>query len=234
MGAVWRCCRPWRGHWDMSLRNEPNCGGRGFSFSVLRGGLQGGRRRLRLRLEAFGLDGAQFFDGLALQAVGVIDAALKAGLGLGRDVEGLAGWAVGAGVVGVFHYVDQDLGIDSVEAAEEPGGADDVVDQGALDDGLRLAILVEPFGEGGESGGILAGDDARFSVNSGLESIHAGSGLALGGAWAGGVLGVATITFDLILCAHKKNGQRKSPIVAFPTAHSQVNWRRGGVLALRL
>src|SRR5471032_390412 len=193
----------------MSLRNEPDWGFRGFSFSGLWGG------RLRLGLGPSGLEALQILDGLALQSAGVIDAALEAGLGGRTEVEGLAGGGVGAGVIGVLHHVDQDLGIDSVEAAEEPGGADDVVDQGALDDGLRLAILVEPFGEGGESGGILAGDDARFSVNSGLESIHAGSGLALGGAWAGGVLGVATITFDLILCAHKRMGSGKARLWPF-------------------
>jgi len=146
--------------------------------------LRGGR--LELGREAFGLEALQVLDGLALQAAGVIDAALEAGLGAGRGVEGLADGAVGAGVIGVLHYVDQDFGIDSVEAAETPGGADDVVDQEAFDGGLGLAILVEPFGEGGESGGILAGDDGRLGVDSGFERVHAGGGLALGSARAGG------------------------------------------------
>jgi len=88
--------------------------------------------------------------------------------------------------MGVLHYVDQDLGIDSVEAAEAPGGTDDVVDQEAFDGGLGLAILVEPFGEGGESGGIFAGDDGGLGVDSGFERVHAGGGLALGGARARG------------------------------------------------
>jgi hypothetical protein len=137
----------------MSLRIEPNWGGRGLGFNGLPGG------RLGLRLGPSGLEALQILDGLPLQAVSVIDAALEAGLGGGTLVEGHADGGVGAGVMGVLHYVDQDLGIDSVEAAEEPGGADDVVDQGAFDGGLRLAIEVEPFGEGGQSGGIFAGDD---------------------------------------------------------------------------
>src|SRR5476649_1430538 len=112
----------------MSLRNEPDWGGRGFSFSGLwGGGLWGGR--LRLRLGAFGLEALQILDGLTLQAAGVIDAALEAGLGAGTLVEGLAGGGVGAGVIGVLHYVDQDLGIDPGEASEKPGVADNVVDQ---------------------------------------------------------------------------------------------------------
>ena len=114
----------------MSMSDEPNCGGRGFIFN----GLRGGRRRLklglgwRLGLGALGLDALQVLDSLALQAASVIDAALEAGLGAGTLVEGLAGWGVGAGVIGVLNGVNQDLGIDSVEAAEQPGGADDVVD----------------------------------------------------------------------------------------------------------
>jgi hypothetical protein len=180
----------------MSLRNEPDWGGRGFSFSGLRGG------RLRLGLGAFGLDVLQVLDSLPLQAARVIDAALEAGLGAGTVVEGLADGGVRAGVVSVFDLVYEELGIDPVEAAETPGGADDVIDQGALDDGLGLAILVEPLGEGGESGGILAGDDARFSIDSGFERIHAGGGLALGSAWASGVLSVAAVSFYLTKCGH--------------------------------
>ena len=107
----------------------------------------------------FGLESLQIEDGLAFEAAGVIDAALEAGLGVGSVVEGLAGGAVGAGVVGVLDGVDEELGIDPVEAAEAPGVADDVVDQEAFDVSLRLATLVKPCGEGGESGGILAGND---------------------------------------------------------------------------
>jgi hypothetical protein len=139
-----------------------------------------------LGLGAFSLEALQVLDSFPLQAAGVIDAALEAGLGTGSVVECLAHGAVGAGVVGVLDSMDEEFGINSVEAAETPGGADDVVDQDALDFGLGLAILVEPFGKSGESGGILAGDDARISVDSGLQGIHAGGGLALGGAWACG------------------------------------------------
>jgi len=120
-------------------------------------------------LAASGLELLQFLDGLEPQAAGVIGAALEAGLGVGSGVEGLAGGAVGAGVMGVLDGVDQELGIDPGEANEKPGVADDVVDQEAFDVVLGLATLVEPFGEGGESGGILAGDDVRFSVDSGFE-----------------------------------------------------------------
>jgi len=164
----------------MSLRIEPNWGGRGLGFNGLPGG------RLRLGLGPSGLEALQIHDGLALQAAGVIDAALETGLGGGALVEGHADGSVGAGVMGVLHYVDQDLGIDSVEAAEAPGGTDDVVDQEAFDGGLGLAIVVEPFGEGGQSGGIFAGDDGGLGVDSGFERIHAGGGLALGGARARG------------------------------------------------
>jgi hypothetical protein len=175
-----------------------------LGVSDLGGGLRGGRRCLRLGLGwgAFGLEALQFLDGLQLRAASVIDAALETGLGGGTVVEGLADGGVRAGVVGVFDLVYQELGIDPVEAAETPGVADNVIDQGALDDGLGLAILVEPFGERGESGGILAGDDARFSVNSGFQGVHAAGSLALDGAWAGGVLRVAAVSFYLTKCSH--------------------------------
>jgi hypothetical protein len=182
------------------LRNEPNWGCRRFSFSGLQDGLRGGR--LRLGLGPGGLEALQVHDGLALQAAGVIDAALEAGLGVGGVVECLASGAVGAGIVGVFDGVDQELGIDSVEAAEAPGVADDVIDQEAFDIGLGLATVVEPFGEGGKMGGILAGDDGRLGVDTGLEGVHAGGGLALGGAWAGGVERVALVSVFLTLCSH--------------------------------
>jgi hypothetical protein len=155
-----------------------------------------------LGLGALGLDALQFLDGLEPEAAGVIDTALEAGLGVGSVVEGLAGGAVGAGVISVFDGVDQDFGIDSGEAAEKPGIADDVVDQEAFDDGLWLAILVEALGEGDESGGILAGDDGRLSVDTRFERVHAGGGLALGSARAGGVLRVTAVSFYLSKCGH--------------------------------
>jgi len=189
----------------MGWRNEANWLVRGLIFNRLRGG------RLGLRLGTLGLDEPQFFDGLQAQAAGVIDAALEAGLGGGTVVEGLADGGVGAGVISVLDLVYQELGIDSGEAAEEPGVTDDVIDQDAFDFGLGLAIPMEPFGEGGESGGILAGDDARFSVDTGFESIHAGCGLALGGAWSGRVLRVTTVGVDLTLCRHKKILAAESP-----------------------
>jgi hypothetical protein len=149
-----------------------------------------------------GLELLQFLDGLESQAAGVINAALEAGLGVGSGVEGLAGGAVGAGVMGVLDGVDQDLGIDPGEASEKPCVADDVVNQEAFDVGLGPATLVEPCGEGGEIGGILTGDDVRFGVDSRFKSIHTGGGLALGGAWAGGVLRVAAVSFYLTKCCH--------------------------------
>jgi hypothetical protein len=150
----------------------------------------------------FGLESLQIEDGLAFEAAGVIDAALEAGLGVGSVVEGLAGGAVGAGIVGVFDGVDEEFGIDPVEAAEAPGVADDVIDQEAFDVGLGLATVVETCGEGGEIGDIFAGDDGGFGVDAGFDGVHAGSGFAFGSARPCGVLCVATVSVDLTLCCH--------------------------------
>jgi hypothetical protein len=147
----------------MSLWDKANWGCKWFSFNWLRGVW-----RLGFGVGVGGLEALQVQDGLALQAAGVTDAALETGLGVGSVVECLADGAVGAGIVGVFDGVDEEFGIDPVEAAEAPGVTDDVIDQEAFDVGLGLATLVETCGEVGEIGDIFAGDDGGLGVDSGF------------------------------------------------------------------
>jgi hypothetical protein len=166
----------------------------------------------RLEWGALGLEAFQFFDGQDLIAAGVVDAALKAALGFGCVEERLGGEGLGwgrPGVVdrvngdpGVKHFSIKHLSINSGEAAEEPGVVDDVVDQESLDEGLRLAIVVELSGKGDEGSGILAGDDEKRGVDWGLESILTGRGLALDGARACGFLGVTAVSVYLTTCGH--------------------------------
>jgi hypothetical protein len=44
------------------------------------------------------------------------------------------------------------------------------------------------------------------------------------------VLRVATVSVDLILCSHKKNGAAEKPDWRFRLPHLQGNWGKGGVL----
>ncbi len=62
-------------------------------------------------------------------------------------------------------------------------------------------------GEGLEFGGVFAADDLRFGVKAGFNGVEAGDGLALDGAWAGGVLRVEAIGLDLLNGGHKRKGQ---------------------------
>ena len=57
-------------------------------------------------------------------------------------------------------------------------------------------------GEGFEGGGIFAGDDLGFGVDSGLESVEAGYGLPLRRAGTSRFLRIAAIRLDLAECRH--------------------------------
>jgi hypothetical protein len=73
-----------------------------------------------------------------------------------------------------------DLGFGDGESAEGPGGADEDID---------LVALVVFAGEGIELGAVLTGDDERLGIDTGFHGVHAGTGLALGGAGARGGVG---------------------------------------------
>jgi hypothetical protein len=60
---------------------------------------------------------------------------------------------------------------------------------------LKALVIVK--GEGFEDVGVLARDDVGAGVNAGFEGIEAGNGLALIGAGAGGVPGVAAVSLNL-------------------------------------
>jgi len=146
---------------------------------------------------AFGLEALEFLEGLELRAAGIVDAALEAALRDGSGEEGFAGRVILIGIVGVVNLMLDDFGVDAGETGEEPGVADDVVEEGAFESGGRLVVAVEGFGELGELLGIFAGDDGGFGVDAGLESVPARDGLALDGAWAGGFRRIAAVGFDL-------------------------------------
>jgi hypothetical protein len=171
------------------------------------GGLAGFARRggRGIRLAALGIQVLEFFEGAVVVAVGGIDAALEAGELLATTAEGHAQEMLRVRFPDFrfLHFAVPELGFGLAEAAEEPLAIDEGIDQEALLRGGGLPTLPVFGGEGLEFGRVLAADDLRFGVNAGLGGVEAGDGLALDGAWAGGVLGVETIRFDLLDCGHK-------------------------------
>jgi len=105
--------------------------------------------------------------------------------------------------VEAFDLVIPKLGFDAAEAALDPLGGDEGVDERELVGVGWKEVEEELGGEGFELGGIFAGDDVGPGVDAGLESVEGGSGFAFGGGGAGGFLGVEAIGVDLGLGRHR-------------------------------
>jgi hypothetical protein len=158
-----------------------------------------GTRRL---VGAGGLQACEAGKGAVEVAGTGIDAALEAGEGFRLGGCGLGERAVLVGVQPVLLVKDPELGLGFMEAAEEPIGVDEGIDEAALLGSGGLEALEIFGGEGFEIGGIFAGNDERLGVDAGLQRIHAGGGLAADRARAGGFLGVAAVGFELFEGGH--------------------------------
>jgi hypothetical protein len=144
-----------------------------------------------------GLEESKFVKGVAVIALGGIDAALKAGellTVLGED-------AAEGPIVNVEGPLPE-VGFDGAETAEEPIAIDEGVDEETLLGGGGLEALVIFGGEFLEGCRGFALDDLGFSVDAGFECVHGGSGLALGGARSGGFARVGAVGRDLFLRCH--------------------------------
>jgi hypothetical protein len=153
------------------------------------------------------LEEAEGFERAVVGALGGIDAALEAAEGVGAAAEGLAGRTVAFWGPGILHFAFEDFGIDPAKAAEQPLVVDEDIDEEALCGGGGPEMPAVLRTEGFEGGGVFAADQVGFAVDAGLESIHAGDGLAFNGAGAGGQQGVETIRRDLFDGGHKRKGQ---------------------------
>jgi len=121
----------------------------------------------------------QDFEGAEEQAVGGIDAAVEAGEGVEGVLIGVAerGAVLDLGVekfglgeifVEAIDLVVPELGLDAAEAALNPFGGDEGVDERELDRIGGAVVIVELRREGFEIGGIFAGDDVRPGVDAGF------------------------------------------------------------------
>ena len=101
------------------------------------------------------------------------------------------------GVVKALDAVLPELRFEGAEAALEPLGGDEGIDQGA-DFGSGGLVAVVVFGDEEREGrGVFAGDDLGLSVDAGFQGIEADCGLALDGGWTSGVLRVEAVGLDL-------------------------------------
>jgi hypothetical protein len=151
-----------------------------------------------------GLEFLQFLTGEEAGALDVILAALEAEEGRGAAIPGAAEFGAGDGFGVTFEAVFPELGVDALHAAELPIIADKDVDVELFLGGGGLAFPVIEVGEALEIGGIFTADDVGSSVDAGFQGIHAGDGLALNGAGAGGFAGIAAISLNLKKRRHRK------------------------------
>jgi hypothetical protein len=126
-----------------------------------------------------GLEILKGFEGAEVHAVGGIDTALNAGEGIESVLIGVAEGGVvldgGVDEIGVgeilveaLDLVIPELGFDAAEAALDPLGRDEGVDERKLDGVGGAKVEHECGGEGFEFGGIFAGDDVRPGVDAGF------------------------------------------------------------------
>src|ERR1035437_7286251 len=164
------------------------------AFELVVAGCSGGVHGLRAGAAEFGIGAVPgAFEGgdLSLHA----DEEFGGG-GLGKEYggEGVAGW-FGEDRV-------EEIGLDAPQAALLPIGAEHGSDVEGLGRGLGTELAVVVGGEGVVIGGIFAGDDDGGGVQSVLQGVEAGDGLALDGAGSGGLLGVGPIGGDLSRGCH--------------------------------
>jgi hypothetical protein len=162
---------------------------------------------------AFVLEFLQFPTGEEAGALDVTLAALEAEERLGAMIPGAAEFAAGHGCGVTFQAVFPVLGVDALHAAELPVIADEDVDVELFLDGGGLAFLVIGIGEAQQVGGIFTADEVGARVDAGFQGIHAGNGLALNGAGAGGFAGIAAIGLDLKKRRHRKVLGRRNWVV---------------------
>ena len=135
--------------------------------------------------------------------IGAVPAAFEGGdLALDADEEfgggGLGEEYGGEGVSGRFGEDGaEEIGLDALEAALLPIGAEHGTDVEGFGGGLGAELLEVVVGQGVVIGGVFAGDDDGGGVDAVLQGVEAGDGLALDGAGSGRFLGIGLIGRDL-------------------------------------
>ena len=95
-----------------------------------------------------------------------------------------------------------EVGLDALEAAFVPVGADEGIDVEVLVGGLGMVGVVIGFGEFPVFGGIFAGEDEARGVEAMFEGVEAAGGFARFGARSGGFERVGSVGGDLSRSCH--------------------------------
>ena len=183
------------------LRNEANLwwgdGSYGFGGSGGRRGLGG---------ETVGTEGAQGVESAVIGAIGGDESALQAvedALAAGEGVAEHDFLVEALPFPGLLEFDLPELRLDFAQAAEEPVGGDQGIDEDALFGSGGLEAFVVAGGESIEGGGVFATNDERFGVDAGLQGVLRRGSLAFSGARAGGLSGIATVGLDLGVSRHE-------------------------------
>jgi hypothetical protein len=160
----------------------------------------------------FSLEFGEGIESTPAGAAGGIEAVLKFGEGGGVAGGGLSeGVLLGVAVL-VVVLVSPGLGFGGAEAAESPLAVDEVVDEAAGIGGGGAVVVVEVGDELVEVGEVLGGEGEGFGVDAGFKSVHGRCGFACDRGGAGGLLGIAAVSFNLPESRHRGswNGDRRS------------------------
>jgi hypothetical protein len=206
---------------------------------------------LRRIVFARGLGGLEFFEGFVIGAAegvlvaveldkGVVFAVPKEGdaeeagvLVVDRFPAGTGGLAGGEFAVldqaHLFHAIGKEAGFDAHDAAETPFGPGQLAEAGLLGFVGGLVDGAEAVEEGLEFGGVLHGEEGVAGAEAVGAAVIGDFGFALGGARAGGELGVAAVGVDLELGRHggTSGGRLWRPV---PVREIARGWRRIGGL----
>ena len=113
----------------------------------------------------------------------------------GGDVALQSGEEFGGGRSGEEGAVE--TGLDGLEAAFLPIGAEHGFDVEEFGGGTGTELAAVAGGEGLAGGGVFAGNDGGGGIDAVLQGVEAGGGLAFGGAGSGGLLRVSAIGGEL-------------------------------------
>ena len=149
---------------------------------------------------------AGFIAGQDGERVGVTDVAEEDG---GEAVEAGEAPALVVKAAGVFGQAELDGGgFHTTDAAEAPGGHDDLLDEEDFDGAEGLVMLFVRLGDFLELVFVFEREDGVLGGESMFEGIEANGGLARGGLGTSGVEGVGAVGVNLFLGGHSGRSLR--------------------------
>jgi hypothetical protein len=145
------------------------------------------------------------------QGVGAADVALVEIGEAGARGQALVALGDIFGVIGPAEL--EEATFDEAEAAETPGGHDDLLDEEGLEGADGLELVLEGLAGFVEFVHFLAFDANVFGGEAVGEGVLADDGLALGGFGTGALLSVLAISVDLLLRCHGGGSLRSDSAV---------------------